>query len=161
MTWEVHLADLELGKCQPCILADLPSERCLCSLLPLLLGSLSITDQQYIIQCKWSWHTDIVEPRAYRPRSGERACNSAYACRDGEVLVVTKNRTLPFSKAPSKMGQTTKIPHQRTGELLQLKGQRRQHSCDCIPTGLTVTGQNPDASCPGQNCLSPIRCHLT
>ena len=33
------------------------------------------------------------------PRSGERACNSAYACRDGKVLVVTKNRTLPFSKA--------------------------------------------------------------
>ena len=30
------------------------------------------------------------------PRSGERACNS---CRDGEVLVVTNNRTLPFSKA--------------------------------------------------------------
>ena len=33
------------------------------------------------------------------PRSGERAYNSAYACRDGKVLVVTKNRTLPFSKA--------------------------------------------------------------
>ena len=31
----------------------------------------------------------------------ERACNSAYACRDGEVLVVTKS--LP--KPPSKMGQ--------------------------------------------------------
>ena len=29
------------------------------------------------------------------PRSGERA----YACRDGKMLVVTKNRTLPFSKA--------------------------------------------------------------
>ena len=27
------------------------------------------------------------------PRSGERACNSAYACRDGIMLVVTKNRT--------------------------------------------------------------------
>ena len=27
------------------------------------------------------------------PRSGERACNSAYACRDGKMLVVTKNRT--------------------------------------------------------------------
>ena len=29
------------------------------------------------------------------PRSGERACNSAYmyACRDDEMLVVTKNRT--------------------------------------------------------------------
>ena len=26
-------------------------------------------------------------------RSGERACNSAYACRDGKMLVVTKNRT--------------------------------------------------------------------
>ena len=26
------------------------------------------------------------------PRSGERACNSAYACRDGKMLVVTKNR---------------------------------------------------------------------
>ena len=24
------------------------------------------------------------------PRSGERACNSAYACRDGKMLVVTK-----------------------------------------------------------------------
>ena len=32
-------------------------------------------------------------------RSGERACNSVYACRDGEMLAVTKNRTLPFSKA--------------------------------------------------------------
>ena len=44
------------------------------------------------------------------PRSGERACNSAYACRDGEVLVVTKNRTLPFSKAcpnPLKNGPKT------------------------------------------------------
>ena len=28
------------------------------------------------------------------PRSGERACNSACAYRDDEVLVVTKNRTL-------------------------------------------------------------------
>ena len=27
------------------------------------------------------------------PRSGERACNSAYACRAGKMLVVTKNRT--------------------------------------------------------------------
>ena len=27
------------------------------------------------------------------PRSGERACNSAYACRDGKMLMVTKNRT--------------------------------------------------------------------
>ena len=27
------------------------------------------------------------------PRSVERACNSAYACRDGKMLVVTKNRT--------------------------------------------------------------------
>ena len=27
------------------------------------------------------------------PRSGERACNSTYACRDGNMLVVTKNRT--------------------------------------------------------------------
>ena len=25
-------------------------------------------------------------------RSGERACNSTYACRDGKMLVVTKNR---------------------------------------------------------------------
>ena len=25
------------------------------------------------------------------PRSGERACKSAYACRDGKMLVVTKN----------------------------------------------------------------------
>ena len=33
------------------------------------------------------------------PRSGERPCDSAYACRDGEVLVVTKNKTLPFSRA--------------------------------------------------------------
>ena len=28
-------------------------------------------------------------------RSGERAWNSAYACRDGKMLVVTKNRTKP------------------------------------------------------------------
>ena len=46
-------------------------------------------------------------PRLYQglidPRSGERACNS---CRDGKVLVVTKNRTLPFSKAcPNPLGQ--------------------------------------------------------
>ena len=33
------------------------------------------------------------------PQSGKRACNSAYACRDGKMLVATKNRTLPFSKA--------------------------------------------------------------
>ena len=30
----------------------------------------------------------------YTP-SEKRACNSAYACRDDKVLVVTKNRTLP------------------------------------------------------------------
>ena len=30
--------------------------------------------------------------RAYRPTKGG-ACNSAYACRDGKMLVVTKNRT--------------------------------------------------------------------
>ena len=48
--------------------------------------------------------------RAYRPAKRERACNSAYACRDGKVLVVTKNRTLPFSKAcpnPLKNGPKT------------------------------------------------------
>ena len=42
------------------------------------------------------------------PRSGERACNSAYACRDGEVLAVTKNRpslSLKLAQPPSKMGQ--------------------------------------------------------
>ena len=39
------------------------------------------------------------------PRSGERACNSAYACRDGEVLVVTNFLSLKPAQAPSKMGQ--------------------------------------------------------
>ena len=46
----------------------------------------------------------------YTP-SEKRACNSAYACRDGKVLVVTKNRTLPFSKAcpnpPQKWAKTS------------------------------------------------------
>ena len=51
--------------------------------------------------------------------------------RDGEVLVITKNRTLPFSKAcpnPPQKWAKTYITHQRTREFLQLEGQRRQHS---------------------------------
>ena len=41
-----------------------------------------------------------IEARAYRPAGGgERACNSHRACTEGEMLAVTKNRTLPFSKA--------------------------------------------------------------
>ena len=42
--------------------------------------------------------------RAYRPQSGGRACNSAYACRDGEVLVVV---TKIEPQTPSKMGAKT------------------------------------------------------
>ena len=71
------------------------------------------------------------------PRSGERACNYAYACRAGEVLVVTKNRTLPFSKAcPNPLKNDLllfNITHQRTREFLQLEGQCRLHSYLCHP----------------------------
>ena len=55
------------------------------------------------------------------------------------MLVVTKNRTLPFSKAspkpPQKWAKTFSYyrTHQRTRELLRLEGQRRQHSCLCHP----------------------------
>ena len=69
------------------------------------------------------------------PRSGKRACNSAYACRAGEVLVVTKYRTLPFSKVcpnPLKNWAKTGI-YQKTREFLQLEGQRRLHSSLCHP----------------------------
>ena len=77
------------------------------------------------------------------PQSGERACNSAYACRDSEVQVVTKNRTtlsLKPSQNPLKMGQKPSyITHQRTREFLQLEGQRRLHSCLYhLPTHLVL-----------------------
>ena len=55
--------------------------------------------------CVGQWEQGLIDPQ-----SGERACNSAYACRDGKVLVVTKNRTLPFSKTcpnpPQKWAKT-------------------------------------------------------
>ena len=42
-------------------------------------------------------HEYLPLPHQYQglidPQSGERACNSAYACRDGKMLVVIKNRT--------------------------------------------------------------------
>ena len=100
------------------------------------------------------------------PQSGERACNSAYACRDGDVLVVTKNRTLPFSKAcpnPLKNGPKTYITHQRTRELLQLEGQRRLHSCLChTPTHLVLflvtTSILPSLQAYAElHALSPLR----
>ena len=43
-----------------------------------------VTFTRVIVVC----HQGLIDPR-----SGERACNSAYACRDGKMLVVTKNRT--------------------------------------------------------------------
>ena len=71
------------------------------------------------------------------PRSGERACNSAYACRDGKVLVVTKNRTPPFSKAcptplkngPKPLAKLYNSPKNSRAS----SGQRRLHSCLCHP----------------------------
>ena len=55
-------------------------------------------NQQVCIKCVLL-HTSRCFQGLMDPRSGERACNYAYACRDGEMLVVTKNRTFPFSKA--------------------------------------------------------------
>ena len=53
----------------------------------------------YLVYRRWDDFYPKYMQGLIDPRSGERACNFAYACRDGEVLVVTQNGTLPFSKA--------------------------------------------------------------
>ena len=63
------------------ILGRLSSRKCACVVLTLyLIGTTFCMVQKS--------HQGLIDPR-----SGERACNSAYACRDGKMLVVTKNRT--------------------------------------------------------------------
>ena len=57
----------------------------------------------------WIWTRGLSTPE------GKREHTTPYACRDGEMLVVTKNRALPFSMAPKKY---------RIREIQQLEGQR-------------------------------------